>query len=69
MTNMPNKVRARLQTPVDENGERKDIHLVTSVEEVIVDENTMLNEKINQMEVQISETEPDFDCLWLNVKE
>ena len=33
---MAQKVSGRLQTPVDEQGERKDIHLITTTDEVIV---------------------------------
>lgn len=33
---MAEKITARLQTPEDANGVRKDVHLITTAEEVIV---------------------------------
>lgn len=33
---MNQKISARLQTPADENGQRKDVHLITTSDEVIV---------------------------------
>lgn len=63
------KISMRLQTPVDENGNRVDIHPVTTTDEVIVDAETsspiMLTEKLDQItSIQIQETQPKFACIW-----
>ena len=62
---MAEKISMRLQTPPDENGKRKDIHLVTSAEEVIVSEGVSLSDKLNQIaSIQIQENKPTFPCIW-----
>lgn len=65
---MAEKISMRLQTPPDENGNRKDIHLVTSSDEVIVDpdgENITLTNKLTQIStIQIQENKPEFPCIW-----
>lgn len=66
---MANKISMRLQTPPDENGERKDIHPVTTADEVIVYPDTTnavtLTERLNQISsIQIQPTQPDFPCIW-----
>lgn len=66
---MINKMSMRIQTPPDENGDRKDIHPITTTDEVIVNpdsENPVtLTEKLNQVSaIQIQRTQPDFPCIW-----
>lgn len=66
---MANKISMRLQTPPDENGDRKDVHIVTTADEVIVDPDTPnavnLSTKLSQMgSIQIQKTQPKFPCIW-----
>lgn len=66
---MNEKISMVLQTPPDELGERKAIHLVTSSDEVIVfknpSESITLTDKLNQLEgIQIMNSQPDFPCIW-----
>lgn len=75
---MSDKVVARLQTPKDSEGKRKDIHLITTSEEVIVHPNSddpkTLEEVINSgggtgggIAIEISEEQPvtDVTVLWV----
>jgi len=66
---MIKKVSMRLQTPPDENGDRVDIHPITSTDEVIVDpsgENPItLSTRLDQISsIQIQEKQPNFPCIW-----
>ena len=66
---MSEKISMRLQTPPDEKGNRKDIHPITTTDEVIVNpdskDSTTLSEKLNQISgIQIQETQPKFPCIW-----
>lgn len=66
---MTNKISMRLQTPPDETGNRKDIHPITTSDEVIVDPDTKnsisLTEKLNRIStIHIQETKPNFPCIW-----
>ena len=73
---MANKISMRMQTPADRDGVRKDIHPITTTDEVIVDsqsENPItLTKKIQDMEastqnyasVVVQDEKPDFPCLW-----
>ena len=66
---MSEKISMRLQTPEDENGNRKDIHPITTSDEVIVNpdsvESVTLSEKLNQISgIQIQKNKPDFPCIW-----
>lgn len=63
------KVTMRLQTPPDENGDRSDIHLITTADEVIVDpdsaDSSTLTEKLGQLgTIHIQSTQPEFACIW-----
>ena len=72
---MANKISMRMQTPADRDGVRKDIHPITTTDEVIVDaqsENPItLTKKIQDMEastqnyasVVVQDEKPDFPCL------
>lgn len=64
---MAEKVACRLQTPADESGVRKDLHPITSVEEVILNDEQTLSDKLNELDdnVKISSTKPDHKCIWL----
>ena len=48
------KIAGRLQTPPDESGKRKDIHLINTTDEVIVnpdaDDSMTLTEKLEEMQ-------------------
>ena len=66
---MAEKISMRLQTPPDENGNRKDIHFITTADEVIVNpdspESATLSEKLNQLSgIQIQKNKPSFPCIW-----
>lgn len=66
---MATKIISRLQTPADADGKRTDIHLITDSDAVIVDDNTTLTERLNQIGtgVVVSETQPTYQCLWAQV--
>ena len=57
-----NKITARLQTPADSSGTRKDVHLVTTDNEVLVDADTAnsrnLETKLQEMRTVISKSQP-----------
>ena len=57
-----NKITARLQTPADSSGTRKDVHLVTTDNEVLVDADTAnsrnLETKLQEMRTVISKFQP-----------
>lgn len=66
---MAEKISMRLQTPPDENGERKDIHPITTTDEVIVNvsgkDPITLSDKLDQVStIQIQESQPTFPCIW-----
>lgn len=66
---MANKISMRLQTPPDENGHRKDIHPITTSDEVIINpgspESVTLTDKLDQISsIQIQPTQPTFPCIW-----
>lgn len=66
---MAEKIHGRLQTPKDENGKRKDIFLMTGAEDVVVKDDEsgellMLDEKLQQVVPQVTDTKPNFACLW-----
>lgn len=65
---MSDVVVGRLQTPSDENGVRKDIHILTGIEAVVVDNTKTLKDKLPELEVQISNVEPSFPSIWAEVK-
>ena len=60
-----NKITARLQTPADSSGTRKDVHLVTTDNEVLVDADTAnsrnLETKLQEMRTVISKSKPKPD--------
>ena len=61
---MAEKISATLQTPEDDSGRRRTIHLVNTVDEVIVDPtgaNTSrtLGQKLREMRPVISESDPN----------
>lgn len=66
---MPSKISMRLQTPPDENGQRQDIHPITSADEVIINpespDSVTLTDKLNQIStIQLQATQPTFPCIW-----
>ena len=68
---MAERIIARLLSPADSSGTRKDIHLVTNSDEVIVDDNTTLTEKLNQLGkgaiITRNGGKPNFPCLWIDI--
>lgn len=62
------KLSMRLQTPPDKNGNRTDIHVVTSSDEVIVNPSSSnpetLTNTINHMGIKIQSTKPEYACIW-----
>lgn len=64
---MAERQACRLQSPADDNGNRTDLHPITSVDEVIYDDNTTLREKMEDIAevVVVSEVKPDHSCLWV----
>lgn len=78
-----NVIKGRLQTPVNEKGERTDIHLVTDAECVIVRKTNNMTgaEEVTTLDkvlksgtssggdggIVIGNTEPDHSCIWFNV--
>lgn len=73
---MAKKITCRLQTPADENGERTDMHLVTTSDEVICNPNSpnpmTLTDMLDQLSgVVISDRQPEHACIWakpVNIK-
>lgn len=66
---------ARLQTPADDNGVRKDIHLITDADAITVqDPDTgrvlSLTEKLEDIGTGIitSSEQPDKPCTWFQLK-
>lgn len=53
---MAEKMRARLQTPVDKDGKRKDIVLITDSDSVMVDDET-LRQRLDELQSGIDKTE------------
>ena len=66
---MARKISGQLQTPADEVGDRIDIHLITTTDEVILADGSMnLTEKIEHDGIQISKTKPEYKCTWFQPK-
>ena len=68
---MATKITGRLQTPTDENGQRKDIHLITTTDEVIVNPESAnpvtLTERLDQISsIVIKGSKPAYPCVWAN---
>ena len=66
---MAEKISMRLQTPPDASGNRKDINLITTSDEVIVNPSSnnsvTLTEKLDQVSgIQVQATQPSFPCIW-----
>lgn len=71
---MANKITARLQTPEDAEGNRTDIHLITTADEVIVNPDTEYSEtlstalkNIESNTIIISDNVPEVNktALWI----
>ena len=63
------KIAGRLQTPADSDGNRTDIHLITTSDEVICnadsDNPVTLTEALQSAgTVYIQKTQPAFPCIW-----
>ena len=69
---MVEKVTMKLQTPADGAGRRKDIHLITSSDEVIINPDTpdsmTLTEKLKTLtDIKIQREKPDSPGLWARI--
>jgi hypothetical protein len=66
---MTDKITVRLQTPQDANGNRKDMHPITTTDEVIVDPSSSnprtLTSKLSEKAAVVSGTQPGYACLWV----
>lgn len=67
---MAQKISGRLQTPADSTGQRLDIHLQTTTDEVIVgaetDDSHTLTEELERIgKPMVSNAQPDYPCVWL----
>lgn len=64
------KIKARLQTPADSNGVRKDIHLITTTDEVIVPGNDGEEKKLSDVlndihaKIEIGTEQPLYPTVW-----
>lgn len=74
-------ITGRLQTPADDAGKRKDIHIFTSVDCVLLNpktspdgslddeaNKTTLEEKLQQLTFQVNTGKPEFPSIWAKVK-
>ena len=66
------KVTMKLQTPADGAGRRKDIHLITSSDEVIINPDTSdsmtLTEKLKSLtDIKIQRDKPTSPGLWARI--
>ena len=52
---MADIMKARLQTPVDDEGHREDIHLVTDVDAVVYDDDNTLKEFLDKIQRKIND--------------
>lgn len=73
---MSEKIRGRLQTPEDSEGNRKDIHLITTSDEVLVpdsdsNEHKILTDVLNDIHtnIVIGTTKPNYSTLWFRTNE
>jgi frataxin-like iron-binding protein CyaY len=69
---MAQKVSGRLQTPADSTGNRLDIHLQTTSDEVIVNPDSndshTLTEELERQKPIVSNSQPNHQCVWLQPK-
>lgn len=66
-------ITARLQTPADDYGVRKDIHLITDADAVVVKDGSVtksLTEVLASVggKINISTDKPASACIWYEVK-
>lgn len=74
---MADKIKGRLQTPIDSNGERKDIHLITTSDEVLVpdgqNEPKVLTNVLNNMHTNIVissvDRKPTYPTVWFRTND
>ena len=71
---MANRIKGRLLTPVDEDGNRTDIHLITTSYEVLVqkeDGTKVLTDVLNNMHtnIEIGPEQPEFPTVWFRTSE
>nr|DAR94456.1 MAG TPA: hypothetical protein [Caudoviricetes sp.] len=69
---MAEKVSMKLQTPADGAGRRKDIYLITSSDEVIINpdspDSITLTEKLKSLtDIRIQRDKPDSPGLWARI--
>lgn len=61
---MAERIIGRLQSPADENGVRHDIHLITTADAVIYNDEYTLKDKMDQLEPTLSKTKPSHPGVW-----
>ena len=61
---MSDRIIGRLQTPVDSNGVRYDVHPITDAKAVIYDDDNTLYDKIQRLEPTLSEEKPSTPGFW-----
>jgi len=75
---MADKIKGRLQTPIDETtGERKDIHLITTSDEVLVpdgaNEPKILTDVLGDIHtsfvISSMDDKPSFPTVWFRTNE
>lgn len=66
---MATKITGQLKTPVDANGNRTDIHLINTTDEVLMRDGSTLTEKIEALSestVYIGTSRPTRSCIWFD---
>lgn len=74
---MSGKIKGRLQTPVDGSGNRKDIHLITTSDEVLVpdgaNEPKILTDVLGDIHtsfvISSIDDQPSFPTVWFRTNE
>ena len=66
---MAQKISGKLQTPKDSSGNRLDIHLQTTTDEVIVNpdgnDSHTLTEELERQKPVVANAQPSYACTWL----
>lgn len=65
-------ITVRMQTPVDENGERQDINFITDASAIMMNDSTSLENYVTEINnfitenpsIVVSKTKPAYTCLW-----
>lgn len=73
---MSDKIKGRLLTPENSKGERKDIHLITTSDEVLVPNSSgemeilsdVLDELKKSSDIEVGSVKPTHSALWFKTK-